>query len=291
MVARFLDSIRQAPWTWAGLLLVGMLMVVGAMREGMVHWVQEHAEAQRTAVVEKALTAAEDRFAGLQERVRGQAERLATDSVIVRGVQSWSERGVRSVDMAQHLLGVQTDDRTTIEVYSTVPRVLAWNGRRVPLGDVPQTEAFLQRPQTTVLHEGTVRHFLVVWWPVRVGGEVQGAVRVARAIQYRPPIQNRYIQGFGLVGDWKQATGESLRLRWTAPPSDLDVPHRILRGAHGEVLGYVAVTPPSDAQLVRRTKTFYDDLLAGGIVLLLAWMLGVAGGHLTRRGRSRARRS
>ena len=275
MVARLLHSIREAPWTWAGLLLIGGVMLVGAVRGGMVRWVQEHPEARRTALVETALSTIEEQFGTLRARVRGQAERLATDSVIVRGVQAWNERGVRSAAMARHLLDVQTDDRTTVEVHSTVPRVLAWNGRHVPLGDIPQTEAFLQRPQTTVLDEGPVRHALAVWWPVRVDGEVQGAVRVVHMIRYRPPIQNRHIQGFSLLEAWTQATGESLRLRWTASPPDLDVPHRLLRGAHDEVLGYVAVDPPSDAQLVRRTKAFYDDLLAGGVVLLLGWFLGV----------------
>jgi signal transduction histidine kinase len=260
---------------WGGLLLIGVLATVGTVRWGMVQWVQEHPEARRTAVVETALATVEERFAVLRAQVRGQAERLATDSVIVNGVQAWSERGVRSVSMAQHLLDVRTDDRTTVEVYSTVPRVLAWNGRRAPLGEVPQTEAFLQRPQTEVLDAETVRHSLVVWWPVRTGGEVQGVVRVVRTIRYRPPVQNRYVQGRSLVDTWEQATGESLQLRWGPPPSDLDVPHRILRGAHDEVLGYVAVVPPSDAQLVRRTKEFYDDLLAGGVVLLLGWLLGV----------------
>ena len=274
MVARFLHSIRQAPWAWGGLVLVGVLAGIGAVRWEMVHEVREHPDRRRAAVVEEALTTVEDRFVELQGQVRGQAERLAMDSLIVRGVQEWGERGSRPASMAQHLLDVQTDDRTTVEVYSTVPRILAWNGRRMPLGDAPQSEAFLERPQTTVL-TGGVRHALAVWWPVRVEGEVQGAVRVVRTIRYRPPVENRYIQGFSLIETWEQETGESLQLRWTAPPSDLGAPHRVLRGADGRAVGYVAVNPPSDAQLIRRTKEFYDDLLAGALVLLLGWGLGV----------------
>jgi signal transduction histidine kinase len=276
MIPPLLDRLRRAPWASAGLLLGVALAVTAGLRWGAVQQARDHAEERRAAVVAEALREVETRFGRLRDRMRGQAEQLATDSVVVSALRTWAAEQTRPPTLAQRLLDLPLDDRTTVEVYSPLPRVLAWNGRRVPPGHVPDTEAFLQRPQMAVLDAGGVRRALEVWWPVRRGGTTLGAVRVTRTIQYRPPVKNRHVQGFDLQAAWERATGESLRLTWAPPPPTLDRPHYVLRGGD-DVLGYVIVEPPSAERLVQRTAVFYNDLLAVGAVLVLVWLLGLAG--------------
>jgi signal transduction histidine kinase len=272
MISRLSRRIRRSAWeSLGGLLLVALVVTVGA-REWAGHQVETHPDAQRTAVVEAALETVERRFAQLRERVRGQAERLAADSVVVQGLRAWRERATRPAALARRLLDLPLEDRTTVEVYAPTPRVLAWHGQRMPLGRAPDTEAFLQRPQMAIVEDGAVRRALVAWWPVRADGEVLGAVRVVRLIRFQPPVQNRYVQSFGLQETWEQETGESLRLTWAAPAAPPDRPHHVLRGPH-DVLGYVTVEPPPTERLVQRTTAVYDDLLAGWGVLLLGWVV------------------
>ena len=237
----------------------------------------DHSEARQQAVVDDAFSTVEERFRALRDRVRGRAEALATDSVVIRGLQTWNDQDKRSASLVRRVLDVPLDARMTVEVYSPLPRVLAWSGQRMPLGDAPDREAFLQRPQTTIVTDGAVRQALVVWWPVRTNDRALGVVRVTQTIHYQPPVKNRYIQGFGLQAEWERATGESIRLTWgpSSPPPDR--PHRLLRSAEGTVLGHVTVMPPSPARLTQRTASFYDDLLALWAALLAGWAVGGIG--------------
>ena len=278
MLFRFRKVMRRHPWTGGiGASLLLAVLVTAGVRWMAVQNVWDNTEERRKAVVADAFSVIEQQFGALRKQVRGRARALATDSVVVQGLATWNERKTRSPALVRHVLDAPIDERTTVEVYTPLPRVLAWNGRPLPFGDAPDEEAFLQRPQTAVVPDGTVRHALVTWWPVRREGQVLGAVRVARTIQYRPPVKNRYIQGFGLQDEWERATGESVRVTWARPTTEPTHPYRLLRDARGAVLGHVIVSSPSPTRLVQRVVTFYDDLLAGWAVLFLAWVGWIAG--------------
>ena len=272
MMSRLVRRIRKNAWgSLGGLLLIALAVTAGG-REWAVHRVETQPDAQRAAVVETAVETVERRFGQLRDRVQGQAERLAADSVVVQALREQQERGERPAALSRRLLDLPVDDRTTLEVYTPTLRVLAWHGQRMPLGRTPDAEAFLQRPQMAIVDDGTVRRALVAWWPVRAEGEVLGAVRVVRLIRFQPPVQNRYVKSFSLRDRWEQETGESLRLTWSAPPEPPDRPHHVLRGPH-DVLGAVIVAPPSTERLAQRTAAVYDDVLAGWVVLLLGWIV------------------
>jgi len=272
MMSRLFSRIRSAPWLSVGGLLASILLTTAGLRTWAVQRVQDAPETQRDAVVEAAFETVDRRFDRLRDRMQGRARRMAADSVVIQGLRAWEERDTRPSSLTRRLLDLPLGDRTTVEVYSRMPRVLAWNGQRMPLGEAPNAGPFLQRPQMEVVDDGDVRRALVVWQPVRADGEVLGAVRVVRMIQYRPPVQNRYVQGFSLQAAWEEETGEVLRVTWSPPPSTLEEPHHVLRGPH-DVLGYVTMTPPSTERLVQRTASRYDDLLAGGVVLFAAWLV------------------
>lgn len=285
MISRIAQFVRRNPWTSVGLMLVVAMTLTIAARWAAIQQVENEADARQEAVIENTFATVETRFHALQQQLRTRARALATDSVIVRGLQEWTERRERRPSLVRHLLALPTGNRTTVEVYTSMPRVLAWNGHRMPFGQAPDADAFLQRPQTDVVNDGSVRQALVVWYPVKMDGEAIGAVRVVRTIRYQPPVRNRYIRGFDLQEMWERETGESIRLTWTPPPPNLSQPHRVLRSAD-DVLGYVTVVPPSPSRLVQRTSSFFNDVLAGWAVLLLGWGVCGLGAwylHLARR--------
>jgi signal transduction histidine kinase len=161
------------------------------------------------------------------------------------------------------------------EVYTASARLLGWSGGTFPSGGRAQADTVPPVPQTSV-RTGEVRDALVAWAPVVVDGTTVGAVRVVRTIRYQPPVQNRYLQGFSLVSEWEQATGETVRVSWSgAFSSDSTQFVQQLASSSGRVLGTATVAPPSDERLVERAVKVYNDGLAAGLVLLMGWGLVV----------------
>lgn len=276
MLPRLLAVLRRHPWmTGAGGVLVLALIGTGIARWMVLQRVVDRPEDRREAVVEDAFATVEEKFEVLQRRVRGQAERLATDSVVAKGLAAWANREERPTALTRHVLDVTLGDRTSVEVFSTGPGIVAWNGRRVPLGTAPNEEAFLERPQTAIVASENVRRALTVWWPVQTDGRTLGAVRVTRTIQYRPPVKNRYVKAYSLERQWNRATDASIRLQWGEASGKTTAPHRVLKASDGTTLGTVTVSPPSSSQLERRSVQLLNDLLVGWVALLAVW--GIAG--------------
>ncbi|MFO8098236.1 MAG: ATP-binding protein [Salinibacter sp.] len=276
---RLFDVLRSVSW-WGGLggglALALALTAVG--RWAATEYVAEHAEARQQEVVQEALSTTERRFEAMRDQALGRAQQLAGDSVLVQGLQQWQNTGERPSDFLRHVSTLSRPDQTAIEVYSPVPRVLAWNGERLPLGTAPDSDAFLREVQSEIVVDGAVREALSVWVPVQANGKTLGAVRVVRVLRYQPPVQNRYIRGFDVSNRWAEATGEAVQVTWGgAAPPDADEHARALRGPNGDVLGVARVAPPAPERLVRRTAALYDDVLAGWAALLLLWGLWGAG--------------
>ena len=290
MSVRLSDVVRRRPWqAGLGLLLVGLLAVTVLGRWAATRYVADHIDAEQAEVVQSALATAEAQFGEVRDEVLARAQQLASDSAVVNGLQQWRETDERPAGLLRHVAGLSLPPHTAAEVYSPVPRVLAWNGPRMPLGTPPNTEAFLEAPQSAVVADGSVREALVVWVPVRANGQALGAVRVVQVLRYQPPVQNRYVRGFSLETRWSEATGESVQVTW-GEAKGMGPSARALRGPDGRVLGVVRVDPPSPVRLTQRTAQFYDDLLAGGGMLLLFWGLWVIGAWYLRLGRRRGLR-
>lgn len=290
---RLSDVFRSVSW-WGGLggviALVLGLTVVG--RWTATQYVAEHAEEKQQEVVQEALAETERRFETLRDQALGRAQQLAGDSVLVRGLQEWQATGERPSALLRHVSNLSRPDRTTIEVYSPMPRVLAWNGERLPLGAAPNSDDFLRTVQSEIVVDGAVREALSVWVPVEAEGKTLGAVRVVRVLRYQPPVQNRYVRGFSVSDRWAEQTGEAVQVTWGGPrPSESDEPTRMLQGPSGDVLGVAKVIPPTPERLVRRTAAFYDDVLAGWTAVLLLWgVWGIGAWYMQLGGRPGLRR-
>lgn len=268
----FLRSLRQDPWKWGvGLGLCLALVVTALARLYAVQAAREGAEARQAEVIESALTTVEQRFSSLRDGLHERARRVGTDSSVIRGLRSWHKEGRRSTSLSQSVVGLSSEARTSVEVYSQALELLAWTGEQMPLDSTHFGGGVPEQPQTTVVADDNGRRALAAWMPVQQGESLLGAVRVVRVIQYQPPVQNRYVQATSLEDRWSQVTGERIQVHWafTRAPE----PNRILRGVNGDFLGSVSVTPPSPSELVARTTSFYTDLLIGWLVLLMGWGL------------------
>jgi signal transduction histidine kinase len=248
--------------------------------------VAQHAEAEQEREVQAALEVVGDQFEALRDRAVDRAQQLASDSAVVEGLRQWRDTGTRSSALLHYVSGLSLPPHTTVEVYTPMPRVLAWNGPQMPLGTVPDSDRFLRGIQSAIVTDEGAREALAVWVPVRAGGETVGVVRIVQILRYQPPVQNRYIRGFSISDRWSEATGASVRVTWGDEGlSEGRERARELRGPAGEVLGYAHVAVPSPERLVEQTARTYDDVLVGGITLLLFWGLWGVGAWYVRLGR------
>jgi len=267
---RLVRTLRRHPWgAGTGMVLLALLVGTAGLRAYAVWRVDADVETRQDAVVEAVLATIDDRFTALRNQLHRRAQGLAVDSNVVQGLQAWQRTSERPPALSESLVGRSTGPHTALEVYSPDGRALAWTGALLPRGRVSDGSPL---PRTRIV-EKNGRWALAAWVPVEHDGEQLGAVRVARMVRYRPPVQNRYMRPMSLEDRWSRETGELVRVRWSAAPPT--IPHRELRGVDGAVLGYGAVDPPSPARLVERTASFYTDLLVAWVVGLLGWGLGL----------------
>jgi len=255
------------------MLLVALAVTWGAQLRAQ-QALRGTVDTRRSEVAQDALDTVQERFGALQDRLHLRARQLATDSVLVRALQTTSTPGRRPDGVAERVNRVRRDAPSALEVYDASGQVLAWNGLQISqrIGH----DAAPDRRRTVVVSEGDVRTALAVWHPV-VDAQQQtvGAVRVVQVVRYQPTIQNRYIRGHSLEQTWSDETGESVNVAWrpdtTAAPPAL---HRWLRSQDGSVLARVIVEKPTAERLIQQTATFYGDWIALWTTLLLLWILG-----------------
>lgn len=303
---------RKWPYLVAGLLLLLAFATTWQLRRSAVQTVRSAESEWQSQSAREALDAVDADFDQIQRRLERQARTLATDSLLPAVVRTGAVSSERPSRLLQRVSNVRLDDRSGIEVYDASGSLLAWNGTSMPLaslenGRPPST------PTSTIVADGDVRRGLVVWWPVERDGTLFGAVRAVRVLRFQPPVQNRYIQGYDIESEWRQATGEFVEVAFGRPPgttASADDPapassapvtpseasgaadseaagvagQRVstgsvsstsltLTGIHGEPLAEVTVRSPSGDQLVAMQAKPYDDLLAFWGSLLGGWLV------------------
>jgi signal transduction histidine kinase len=242
--------------------------------------VRRQAEQRQEQVTQEALAYAEGQFAEIQQELTERAQTVAETPVVGRVLRRRQEEREASVrPLVRFAGGLEwATGRWAVEIYDPLPRVVAWRGFSVPLGDAPDALRFLEAPQTGVAGSAGARRALVAWHPVREGGRVVGGVRVSKTVRFRAPVQNEYLQSYSLAEQWSQATGREMTVHYGAERPD-DLPSaartRALQSASGQTLAHVALTPPAPEQLARAVQARYGDWMALWVALLAT--LGAAG--------------
>jgi two-component system, NtrC family, nitrogen regulation sensor histidine kinase NtrY len=260
------------------LIALSLLAMAGATRgleEVAVARLAATGEPAAVRAAERSVDEAARRFGALEDELTRRAAELAAHPSVESALLDSDDRGA-AVTL---LRSMRIPEGYAVEIYTTVPEPLAWMGPVLPLDPATRRLAFMDRIQSAVVNDGTLRQALVVWHPVRVDERVVGAVRVSRLLRVQVPVRNQYLQDFDLFQQW--TLGDLARVEVilgpVAPEVGRDVVLRTVRSVDGFQLAAVTATPPPMAFLegglrrdFGRAFSFFASLLLGWLVLGLA---------------------
>ena len=219
---------------------------------------------QDSTVTAAARTILED-FHDLQTVMLQQAASIASSP---RVIEAFSElNGEPSETLLRYLETVDLPARSTIACYSTQMDLIAWRGPDMPLSG--EVVSILPDVQWTISRDGEWREALVVWHPIDHHGELIGAVRLARLLYERVPVQNESLRNYAVVNDWTRTVGLPVRINHDSVGESAYA----LTSLEGDSLASLAILPPTPAGLTEAASRPYGNLAALWITLLAAWML------------------
>jgi signal transduction histidine kinase len=275
----------SARYAAVALFLVVLIAATYAVEAWRVGQIEARGEAAQIEAVARVAETVEQRVRRIEGELMQRAEALARLPVVRRALRGDSAaRG----EVVRAFSELSLPPRTTAELYTPTPELVAWQGPSLPLDAATRTTRFLSVPQTSVASEGALRRALVVWLPVREGRRVLGVVRVFELVETRVPVRNQYLRDYDIVEPWRAEAGLPLDVEF-GPMSEapMDVPSHDVRSDDGTVLARVIVPVPSLEALVSAVRESAGDVVAFWLVLLFGW--GVAGlwmlhAHWGRRG-------
>lgn len=267
--------------SWQRFALVGaaLALLIPLTQLGQ-HWTMKTVEAtlqeRRDRSVRDAFRYIDVDFEQRQDALLDRAERLATAPPILEALRAY-QRGQQAEareQLVRYLASRPLPDRLALEIYDPTPRVLAWQGYHIGLDATPLSMRFLSSFQTTLISDGTRRQGLVVWWPIRDGSDVVGAVRAVELIASEAPVQNQYLRDYSLADQWSRVTGLAVSIQ-EAPTAESSRPRhtRTLQGADGTLLAHVVIQPPSAERLYAEGRIPFEQMRALWISLVLFWCL------------------
>lgn len=268
--------------TWRYLGVAGFFLLAMAATWGLQTWRVSHvaatAQEQQEAVVADVLVDIEQQFNDIQRDLLARAEALAEDPVIVQALRTRLLGNARQSPhtLVRYFADIDLPQRTAIELYDPAQQLVVWSGFSLPIDEAPQRPRFEETMQTAIAEDADWRQGLVVWYPVRDGVRVLGAVRVMELVYARTPIRNQYLRNYRLGDTWQRQTGLSVSVTFEQPLTDempVEGQARYLQGLDGTILGRVSVTPPTPERLVEATRIRYGDVLAFWATLLMGWLM------------------
>ncbi|RMH67759.1 MAG: histidine kinase, partial [Bacteroidetes bacterium] len=266
------------------LVLVLLLPLTWGLRHVQVSRVADAIELRQAALVDEALDAVEADFVRMEAELVQVARRWAADERIRRALRARRDEGAATDGLLVDVFAaLRVPERISVELYDPSPQLLAWHGFSMPADEAINTPRFLETPQTTVVRDADWRAALVVWWPIREGGQVLGGIRALRLVYQRVSEQNQYLRHYSLGDLWSRATGLNVQVD-LAPDVTGEVPPtqgvRVLQGRDGTVLARVRIQPPDAERILETTRTRYEQVMAFWAMLLLGWvMLGIWTGY------------
>src|SRR5690606_22819112 len=140
---------------------------------------------------------------------------------VISGMRTRSRLGLTAgpADLVRFFAELDPPSFTSIEIYDVAGDLVAWNGLDMPIQAGPNGEVPIGRFLVGIASDRGVRDALVVWWPVRDGGRVLGAVRAMQMIAYDAPVRNKYLRDLSLREDWTRLTGLPVHVSFEASAS------------------------------------------------------------------------
>ncbi len=258
-------------------ILGGLIALTWGMRAWHLSRLPASVEERREAATRLALARVSRDFAELQGELLALAHDVAEDPEVARSLRrlrSGEEFASREA-LVRYMASLGERPNLGVELYDPTPRLIAWNGFSMPPDDAPSAARFLDQVQTALARDGDKRVALVVWWPVREGTRVLGAVRAMRLLYFDAPVRNRYLRDFSVEEEWTRQVHLPVQVIY----DDVGVepgrpgPSRLLQGTDGAALARVYVAPPTPEDIIAEVRTRFDDVTVFWGTLLGFWLL------------------
>jgi len=211
------------------------------------------------------------------------AKDIAEDEEIVEALQLFTANAdpASQQQIIQQFSRYKVDEQRSVELYTVAPRLVAWNGFSMPLGEAPLTSQFSNSIQYESIEDRGVWNALAAWHPVNYEGQVIGAVRAMRLVEAQMPVENQYLESFSLADSWQRITQLPIRV-WLNKDVELSeslsdesgVIHAIKDPA-GIPIGSMYIPYPSKEELETRISNQYVDFQT--LVLTLLMIALIAG--------------
>ncbi len=280
MVARHVHRWAHRYWQ-VGLLLLGLLLGTGVFRVLRLAWLEQHVVSARQAQLDRIAARIEAELRARQQRLLTEARRLAQHETVRSALQTLRrEDHVSCPEALVALLAKrQLPERQGIEIYDVVPRRVAWVGRSMPVGTIPNTEAFLRQVQVELVEDSPWRLALSLWHPVvDAEGHPLGTIRVLELLRWQMPVENVYLDTYNQLRLWERELGVTVQILLPGQPVPGDGQAAYpLQGLSGR-LGTLLLGIPAPSNVLRDAVRRIDHILALWATALLVWaLIGLAG--------------
>lgn len=220
----------------------------------------------------------DERFDKVQLDVQQVGEAVARDERLAAALRNLDGdlTGEAHHTIVSYFSGLSLPEWISVELYDPSPRLLAWTGPTFPLDSAPSKPSFLETLQTAIARDADRRVGLSIWIPVYDGVEVVGAVRAVRTLAFDSPVRNRFLRDYRIEEQWQRLIGYPIELAYpeegfsTTRPRSFE---RTLFGIDGSPLAVAVITPPSEDQILDRTRRKYDHVIAFWLAVLAIWIL------------------
>lgn len=244
-------------------IAVSLLLIVGLSWIGQrihVRSVDQGVDLRQREAVAAAEELLLSEFVATQEAM----QILAAEAARVVDSRNVSFRRVPDPLLTEELTHIIVPEQGALSIYDIDMRLVAWRGESTPLAE----QGIIDRPRWSIIRDDDWRITLVLWEPLHVGDAEIGSIRVTQNLYARAPVRNSILDNYDVTNNWTRQTGLEVQVDYGG-----DLGENTLRSIDGSVLGTYTVTPPTEAKLIAATATFYDNLMAAGMALLVLWLV------------------
>ncbi|MBX2818939.1 MAG: HAMP domain-containing protein, partial [Rhodothermaceae bacterium] len=271
---------KGSPSVWMASIigsLVLTLIVISVLKEQHIGRIEGRLLKEKQWVVKKAHQRIRKDLNQSFKELHQRAKDIAEDEEIVEALQLFTSNAAPASqqELIQRFSQYNVDEQRSVELYTVAPRLVAWNGFSMPLGEAPLTSQFSNSIQYESIEDRGVWNALAAWHPVTYQGQVIGAVRAMSLIEAQMPVENQYLESFSLADSWQRITQLPVRV-WLNQEVELaeslsdetGVIHAIKDPA-GIPIGSMYIPYPSKEELETRISNQYVDFQNLVLTLLM----------------------
>ena len=276
--ARVRTALSRAgrPWVPTVVLILLLLLLLSALSEFLIlRYTSSRWPELARSRAQETLEAAVGDFAAVQNSILRSAEDAASDEEVIRYL---SGKDQDRVMLFQRLGRAIEDQGSGVEIYDRTGSLIAWSGRSGPLQGREVRIALDGRP-TSYAMQNPVSSQLFVTTPVRLNGDIIGAVLFRKTLEVSFPFTNRYLDREGLTERLTRQLGVEVRFDFSEgaePSRDGRFASTALKGIGDRTVGVVSVMHPTPSLAAESISARFHSLNAFLVIALIFILLTAA---------------